>query len=60
MKLPKVYTHDLLIKDQYGEVYNSIEFCNCPKCKAIKDRRAKIYNKGYQKLALRLKQQRTF
>lgn len=42
--IPKVETHELLIKDPFwGITFNSIESCGCKECTEIKRRRDSIY-----------------
>lgn len=49
-KIPKVYTHDLSLLNNGIGSSNNKEYCKCNKCKQLRIRRNKIYNKWYHKL----------
>ncbi len=51
IKLPKIYKHNLALTVEGIGSRNSKEYCNCKDCKELKERRDKIFNKWYHKLA---------
>ena len=41
--IPKVYKHDLALTTEGVGSKNNKEYCKCDKCKALRERRNKIY-----------------
>lgn len=43
-QIPKIYKHDLELTIEGIGSKNSKEYCNCEKCKTLRNRRNKIYS----------------